>query len=106
MIKQKIMAATSTAAPYIMGLVLLGLGLQRVAVLADDAAYAYPMGVIEYGLVDAKTDDDVIARIEKWKTDVWGAQIAALRVVCSRDPRRLDKFGGEQLTARMCRIIK
>lgn len=100
------MEATSTAAPYLMGLVLLGLGLKHVATLADDAAYAYPMAVIEYGLAEAKTDDDVIALVEKWGVDLWGAQIGALRVVCEKDPRRLDKFGGEQLTARMCRVVK
>ncbi|SHI09924.1 hypothetical protein SAMN05428958_11616 [Pantoea sesami] len=72
----------------------------------DDAAYAYPREVISYGLIGAKNDDDVIALIERWKSDEWGAQIGALRVLCANDRDFVDSLGGGDTGAKICRVIK
>lgn len=106
MIKQRVIKIGGMSAPYIMALLILGWVIYQVAHRADEAAYAYPTAVVQYGLIGAKTDDDVIALVERWKRDEWGAQIGALRVLCDKSASRVEVIGGPALAAKICRIVR
>ena len=106
MIKQKILSAIGASAPHIMAMLIIGWVFYQGAQRADDAAYAYPTAVVQYGLINAKNDDDVLALVERWKRDEWGAQIGALRVLCEKSIDRVDAIGNPELSAKICRIVK
>jgi hypothetical protein len=105
-IKQKIIGACSSSAPYLMALLIIGWLIVQINQRADDAAYAYPTAVVQYGLINAKTDEEVLALVERWKRDEWGAQIGALRVLCSKSVDRVEAIGGQVLATKMCRIVR
>jgi len=72
----------------------------------SDAAYAYPREIVSYGLTYANSDDEVMATIQKWKDDRWGAQIGALRVLCAKDFTFVKSLGGDGTGQRICRLIR
>ena len=92
------------ASPYLL-LVIVGVQVMTsVSDSIDHAAYAYPRSVVQYGLTDVKTDAEVMARIEQWKSDAWGAQIGALRVLCARDPDFVASLTATQSASAVCRV--
>ena len=92
--------------PWLLGLILLSYLAAEVNSRINSAAYAYPRSVVSYGLASSNTDDEVISTVELWKKDAWGAQIGALRVLCDNDRAFVDSLGGENVGARVCRIVK
>jgi hypothetical protein len=78
--------------------------LQSLNASLDEAAYAYPREVIKYGLADARSDADVLGKIQQWKHDAWGAQIGALRVLCSRDRHFVDSLTTQSSNG-ICRLV-
>ena len=106
MIKQRLIGACSASAPYVMAILIAGWLIAQIMQRADDAAYAYPSAVVSYGLISAKTDDEVLTLVERWKRDEWGAQIGALRVLCAKSIDRVEAIGGPNLATKMCRIVK
>lgn len=93
------------ASPWLLGLIFIGYVSYQMDDRITAAAYAYPRSVITYGLTSAKSDEDVIQIVEKWKSDSWGAQIGALRVLCEKDRKFIDSLGSS-VGARVCRIVK
>lgn len=65
----------------------------------------YPMNVIEYGLQDATTDEQVQNQITTWINDKWGAQIGALETVCDNDISKLNSLMSEELAREVCRRV-
>ncbi|MBF2748270.1 hypothetical protein ISN41_09185 [Enterobacter bugandensis] len=94
------------ASPWLLIAILLAWLTTETKTSIDDAAYAYPRAVIVYGLSSAQNDAEVLATIEKWKTDSWGAQIGALRVLCGKDRHFVNSLGGGDTGARVCRVVQ
>ncbi|MEI7219108.1 hypothetical protein WCT79_19110 [Pectobacterium carotovorum] len=95
-----------SSSPWLLALVFLSYAGAEINSRINSAAYAYPRAVVSYGLTNAKTDDEVIATVETWKRDAWGAQIGALRVLCENDRDYVNSLGGSDVGARVCRITK
>lgn len=92
--------------PWLLVLAFLSWAGGEINSRISAAEHAYPRSVVSYGLSNARTDDDVIATVEIWKRDAWGAQIGALRVLCESDRDYVDSLGGHDVGARVCRITK
>lgn len=71
-----------------------------------DAMLEYPMNVIEYGLQDTTSAQDVQDQITIWVQDKWGAQIGAIETVCDNDISRLHEVMSEDLSIEVCRRVK
>lgn len=95
-----------SSSPWLLALVFLSYAGAEINSRINSAAYAYPRAVVSYGLANAKTDDEVIATVETWKRDAWGAQVGALRVLCENDRDYVNSLGGSDVGARVCRITK
>ncbi|MEQ9888853.1 hypothetical protein ABRP55_20230 [Pectobacterium zantedeschiae] len=98
--------AATASSPWIIGIAFLVWLFSFIDSRIDAAAYSYPRTVVSYGLIAAKTDDEVISTVEVWKKDAWGAQIGALRVLCDSDRNYINSLGGEDVGARICRIVR
>ncbi len=68
----------------------------------DDYAYK----VVAYGLSVATNSDDIGSIVEEWKKNKWGAQIAALRVLCDNDEPRLVNIMSAQQKSKVCRMVQ
>ncbi|GKV89294.1 hypothetical protein PEC301619_12760 [Pectobacterium carotovorum subsp. carotovorum] len=95
-----------SSSPWLLALVFLSYAGAEINSRINAAAYALPRAIVSYGLTNAKNDDDVIATVEVWKRDAWGAQIGSLRVLCENDRDYVNSLGGSDVGARVCRITK
>lgn len=66
----------------------------------------YAFNVIEYGLKDLSTQDAIIAQVEQWHADKWGAQIGAIETICSYNPNRLTELVDKDTSLTLCRIVR
>lgn len=71
-----------------------------------DAMLEYPMNVIQYGLQDTTSDQDVQDQITIWVQDKWGAQIGAIETICDTDISRLHEVMSEDLSIEVCRRVR
>lgn len=94
------------SSPWLLAAIFLGWLVLQTKESIDRAAYAYPREVVAYGLVEAKTDEDVLNTIQIWKHDAWGAQIGALRVLCKNDRYFVNSLGGGDTGAKICRVAR
>lgn len=66
----------------------------------------YAFKVVSYGISIAPNSLMIEAVVAKWKKDRWGAQIAALRVLCTNKDSRLREIMSEQQITKVCRMVQ
>jgi len=71
-----------------------------------EATLLYPMNVINYGLNEASSTEEVLNLIKKWHDDEWGAQIGALQTVCDTSPESLLAIMTAKDQVEVCRLVK
>lgn len=70
-----------------------------------DAKVSYAWQVISYGLKDASSHEDIRKLIFKWAQLKWGAQIAALRILCQYDRKQMSTILAQDDIYSICRVI-
>lgn len=66
----------------------------------------YAFNVIEYGLKDLSSQDQIVEQVKKWHADKWGAQIGAIETICHYTPNRLEALVDKDAALVLCRIAK
>ncbi len=71
----------------------------------EEGSVAFAYKVIEYGLHEARSEEDVYSIIKIWDKEKWGAQIGALKLLCEKDSKNLDKIMVESTKVNVCRLV-
>ncbi|MPW29304.1 hypothetical protein F9L16_09860 [Agarivorans sp. B2Z047] len=64
----------------------------------------YAFDVLSYGFKDLGSDAEIKAQVKEWHKNDWGAQIAAIQVICDASPTRLEVLMSKQLSKEVCRL--
>ena len=104
----KTIYALALKRPVVLLLLAVVLGKAGIDIEASlrKATTDYAYNVIAINFHNAETHEDILALVEQWKKDEWGAQLGALRTICEADPDRLLTIGTAQQVAALCRLTK
>lgn len=81
--------------------------LASAAILFNmESSTFYPYQVVAYGLEATENDAQVVAQVRAWKEDKWGAQVGALKTMCSFTPWRIDRLMSGATRRVVCRMAK
>lgn len=103
---KKITVFIASCSPWMLIAVFILWAFSEVWQRIDYAAYAYPQSVVIYNLKDAKDSDEMLRLVKEWHSLHWGAQIAALQVLCDKNRSFVNQLAGQESATKICRVVK
>ena len=74
--------------------------------LVKNTSVQYEYKMMQIAMKDLDASKDAVLLVRQWQEDKWGAQIAAVQVLCARGYDKLQGLVGAQIAASMCRIAR
>ena len=74
--------------------------------LVVNTSVQYEYKMMQFAMKDLDAPNEAVTLVRQWQDDKWGAQIAAIQVLCERGYDKLTGLVGTDSASSMCRIVQ
>ena len=74
--------------------------------LVKNTSVQYEYKMMQFAMKDLDSPTGAVTLVRQWQDDKWGAQIAAVQVLCDRGYEKLTGLVGTTSASSMCRIVQ